>query len=85
VKSPKSNRRQIRQVATLRQTQASERAEHHDQPKGLRDGAIIAPAARLCPAPVRGGGAHRWARFGRIHAGGDGRRARTLNASHLSV
>ena len=32
-------------------------------------------AARLRPAPFRGGGAHRWALFGRIHAGGDGRRA----------
>src|ERR1035441_6389166 len=29
-------------------------------------------AARLRPAPFRGGGASRWALFGRIHAGGDG-------------
>src|ERR1017187_5586802 len=31
-------------------------------------------AARRCVAPVRGGGAYRRALFGRIHAGGDGRR-----------
>jgi len=31
-------------------------------------------AARLCTTPVRGGGAHRWALFGRIQAGGGGRR-----------
>ena len=32
-------------------------------------------AARLRAAWVRGGGAHRWALFRRIHDGGDGRRA----------
>jgi len=31
-------------------------------------------AARPCAAPVRGGAALRWALFGRIHVGGDGRR-----------
>src|ERR1017187_7114253 len=31
-------------------------------------------AARLRPAPFRTGGAQRWALFGRIHAGGHGRR-----------
>jgi len=42
---------------------------------GLRARVIIAVLlARPRPAPVRGGGAHRWALFGRIHAGGDGRR-----------
>ena len=38
----------------------SERPRHHR------------PAARLCATPVRGGGAHRLAPFGRIHGGGDG-------------
>ena len=32
--------------------------------------------AALRAVPVRGGGAHRWAVVGRIHAGGDSRRAR---------
>jgi hypothetical protein len=52
------------------------------------DGCATAPssrrAARLRPAPFRGGGAHRWALVGRIHAAGEpagagtGRRQRAV-------
>jgi hypothetical protein len=41
--------------------------------EGLCARAIMAPCcSAACSAPVRGSGAHRWALFGRIHAGGDG-------------
>src|ERR1039458_6965546 len=40
----------------------------------VRQRLTLRQVSRLCAAPVRGGGAHRWALFGRIHAGGDGRR-----------
>jgi hypothetical protein len=37
----------------------------------------VSAAPRPCAAPVRGGGARRWALVGRIHAGGDGRHPNT--------
>ena len=59
---------------TLRQAQAHlKRAGHHDHPGGCAS-THHRRAARRCATPVRGGGARRWALFGRIHAGGDGRR-----------
>ena len=42
--------------------------------KGLRDRAILAVLLGCVPRAGPRWRAHRWALFGRIHAGGDGRR-----------
>ena len=41
---------------------------------GPASGSASGRSAQPCAAPVRGGSAQRWALFGRVHAGGDGRR-----------
>src|ERR1017187_3524559 len=54
-------------------------------PKGVARPRHHRRAARLRPAPFRGGGARRWAPFGRIHAGGDGRRSARECATPVGV
>src|ERR1022692_149295 len=61
------------QVAHPSKAGAPERAGHLRHPGAARP-RHHRRAARLCVAPLRGGGAPRWAPFGRIHAAGDGRR-----------
>jgi hypothetical protein len=58
---------------SLKQAQALPNAPDITTPRAARP-RHPRRAARLCATPVRGGAAHRWARFRRIHAGGDGRR-----------
>src|ERR1017187_8715513 len=64
---------------------APERAGHRDH-----QGRATTPSPPSCsaarPAPVRAGGVHRWAPFGRIHAGGDARRrAREYDRTRVGV
>jgi len=59
---------------SLKQVQALLNAPDITTARGLRDRTIIVVLLGCALAPVRGGRAHRWTLFGRIHAGGDGRR-----------
>jgi len=63
---------------------ARERARHRDT-KVLRDRAIIAVLLGSALRRSRGRGAHRWMLFGRIHTGGDGRRAAREYAGGVGV
>ncbi len=76
VKSAKSIGVRAGNWLSLKQAQALLNAPDITTLKGLRDRAIIA---------VRGGGAHRWALFARIHAGGDGRRTAREYAGSVAV
>jgi hypothetical protein len=58
---------------TKRSTGAPERARHFQIGRPARP-RHHRRAARQCATPVRSGGSRRWALFGRIYAGGDGRR-----------
>ena len=64
---------------------APERAGHHDHPRGCATAPSSRRAARRCATPVHDGGARRWAPFGRIHAGGDGRRTARECAGAVGV
>ena len=76
VKSAKSIGVRAGNWLSLKQAQTLLNAPDITTLKGLRDRAIIA---------VRGGGAHRWALFARIHAGGDGRRTAREYAGSVAV
>jgi len=78
VKSAKPIRRALTQLAVAQTSVgAPERTRHHDHQAAARP-RHHRRAARLRPAPFRGAGGRRWALFGRIHAGGDGRRTPAL-------
>src|ERR1019366_8827517 len=73
--SAKSNRRLVRPVGSPSGRRRRSRTSRTSRPpRGCAPAPSSRRAARLRPAPFRGGGAHRWALFGRIHGGGDGRR-----------
>jgi len=86
VNSAKSHRRQVQQTRSPSGGRRRSRTRRTSRPpRNCAPAPSSRRAARPCAAPVRDGGAHRWALFGRTHAGGGGRRTAGEHAGCVGV